>query len=127
MKKIFGALLFILSAVAIAAAVTFNWSNPTANTDGTVFNPATDQLNTRIYCDQDINAFVPESPNLPQLYLSFARAQGAATSTTEANDSGAVRCFGTVTSNDGWESMPSNLIRDTPSIPNPPVLSENAL
>ena len=41
----------VFPAVSLAEVKTFLWSNPTANTDGSLFDPAVDQAEVRIFCN----------------------------------------------------------------------------
>lgn len=107
------ALAVIIGGVALAGSKSFIWTNPTANVDGTPFDPATEQAETRIYCGEDVAAFVPEQPGTPQTLTPYTVTQGAIATTTKEFLAGEHTCFATVFSVYGYESEPSNVITFT--------------
>lgn len=114
-----------LVTVALAGTKYFAWTNPTQNTDGSVFNPATDQAETRIYCGISPTAFVAETPTSPQTETPKVVSPGNSESVSVEFLPGSYSCFATVVNVDGYESAPSNVTTFTiePKIPNPPVLN----
>lgn len=55
-KKWWLAMLLALGFAVIpagAGTISFTWTNATQNEDGTVFDPATEQMEVRIYCNGD--------------------------------------------------------------------------
>lgn len=111
-------LLTVIGGVALAGSKAFIWTNPTTNVDGSAFDPATEQQETRIYCGVDPAAFVPEKPGSPQTLTPKAVTQGNVSTTTQDFLAGDYSCFATVFSVYGYESDPSNVatFTVTPSI-----------
>jgi len=100
--------LGLVAGAAMATEKNFSWSNPTQNTDGSVFNPETDQAETRIYCGEDRLAFIPESPGRPQALSPTVVAPGTDQAATRDFMVGSYTCFATTFSVFGYESGPSN-------------------
>lgn len=117
-KKWFIGLLVAIGLVSVpvvmAGSKDFSWTNPTQNVDGSVFNPETDQLHTKIYCVKDGSEAVP-----------VMTIPGAQTSYTADLAPGDYECYGTVANMAGIESAASNTVTFTidPPIPLPPVLN----
>ena len=109
----------VLAGSAMAADRNFSWTNPTQNTDGTAFDPATEQHEARLYCDIDAAAFVPESPGVPQTLTPTAVAPGAATALVANLQVGNHTCYATVVSVYGYESALSGgaTFVVTPTVP----------
>lgn len=107
--------LISVPIMGTAGAKDFSWTNPVENTDGSVFNPAVDQREARLYCTD-----TSDGSQVPVIVVP-----GAATAHTENFPTGEYQCYATVVSNEGAESFPSNTITFTvdPLIPNPPVLN----
>lgn len=116
--------LGLVASFAYAEPKTFTWTNPISNIDGTIYDAATQQAGSRIYCNVDPVAFVPETPTAPQADTWVSVAQGADTQTTEDLSAGAYVCFATVIDINGNESDPSNTIsfEIVKPRPSPPVL-----
>ncbi len=107
------ALLASLGIIVGAYAETkdFTWSNPTFRTDGSAFDAATEQLETRLYCDGDAAIVIPNGPT------SYSGDFGIGSHT----------CYATAVDTDGQESDPSNDVTFDvlPARPNPPTLQVN--
>lgn len=105
--------LGLIAGLAMAAEKNFSWTNPTMNVDGSLFDAATEQQETRIYCSNDIqtdfNNFVPETPGNPQALTPTLVVPGAATAAVRDFTVGYYECFATVVSIYGYESDTSNL------------------
>lgn len=102
-------LLTVVGGVALAGSKSFIWTNPTANVDGSAFDSATEQAETRIYCGVDPASFVAEKPGAPQTLTPKAVTQGNVSTTTQDFLPGDYSCFATVVSVYGYESDPSNV------------------
>jgi len=118
LKKIrywFLAVLASLGIIVGAYAVPqgFTWTNPTTNTDGSIFDPATDLLETRFYCDGDVIPTFVEPGNVETAIGNFAPGDHS--------------CYATTVNLGGVESDPSNTSTFTVTWPkpNPPVLQTN--
>ena len=98
--------------MVMAGPIGFTWTNPTQNTDGTLFDAATEQAEIRIYCNGDA------TPTFVSL--------GAATALNEITSPGTYTCFATAVNVEGTESGPSNTVTKVvlSAPPNPPVLGE---
>lgn len=105
--------LGLVAGVAMATEKNFNWTNPTQNTDGSVFTPATDQAETRIYCGEDPALFVPERPGQAQTLSPTAVVLGDATTVSSDFIVGTYTCFATVVSVFGYESDASSTVTFT--------------
>ena len=107
--------LIAVPIIGMGGVKDFSWTNPTQNTDDSVFNPATDQRETRLYCTD-----TSDGSQVPVIVVP-----GAANAHTEGFPTGEYQCYGTVVSNEGAESFPSNTVTFTidPLIPKPPVLN----
>lgn len=118
------ALGLVAGGIAMAVPVGFSWTNPTQNTDGSAFDAATEQAETRLYCGVDPAGFVAERPGVPQTAATTAVITGAATSLTVDFMPGSYTCFATVLDVYGYESDPSNTVTKTVDRfpPSPPVL-----
>ena len=116
-KAWFVAMLILIGLITIpplySAPRDLSWTNPTERVDTTPFDAATEQLETRIYCDGDI------SPTLV--------VPGDATSATLDFSVGSHSCEASVVDTDNQESDRSNQVTFDilPARPNPPVLSVN--
>ena len=93
-----------------AGPISFTWTNPVQNTDGTPFDPATELAEIRLYCNGDLTpTFV--SP-------------GSANALDAITAPGTYVCYATAVNIEGTESAPSNtatkVVLSAP--PNPPVL-----
>ena len=54
MRTILATILLFFAGTAIADEVkTFTWTNATQHTDGTAYDPATQQAFTQVFCDGD--------------------------------------------------------------------------
>lgn len=99
-----------------AGSKDFSWTNPTQNTDGSVFDAATELKEIRIYCtNTDTNVLEP-----------MITSVGVATTYTAEFSSGNYSCYATAVSIEDAESFASNTVTFTidPLIPNPPVLTQ---
>lgn len=125
-------LLAAIGLVAVpmlaSALVTFSWTNPTLNEDGSVLDPS-QLVETRLYCDIDPAAFTPEDGSEGTASSHTADAVYAAPATTGDIDLSYGRhdCFATAVADyDGirMESMPSGVATKIvkPPRPNPPGL-----
>jgi hypothetical protein len=112
-KKWWLAVLLALGFAVIpagAGTISFTWTNATQNEDGTVFDPATEQMEVRIYCNGDTTpTFV--SP-------------GASAALDVITTPGTYTCVARTVNMEGTESADSNeatkvVLR---SAPLPPVL-----
>lgn len=125
-KKWWLALLIALGIIsgAIAVPVDFSWDNPTQYEDGTTYDPAVDQAETRLYCGVDPNTFVPGTDTNPQTLTPNTIVEGDATTGFVDLIPGTRLCFATVVDIHGMESMPSNVVtREVVRFkPEPPVL-----
>ena len=104
--------LGLLTALPVGAGdISFGWTNPTLNTDGTVFDPATELAEVRIYCN---GATTPTFTSL-----------GALESLSDTVPPGTYTCYATAYDTSGKESGPSNtvtkIVEKAP--PNPPILN----
>jgi len=107
--------LGLVTGYSLAAVVNVSWTNPTSNTDGSPFDPATEQAESRIYCGVDPVSFVPEKPadasgsarasSHTPTQVTLGAATGAGINLTVGNH----QCFATVLSVYGYESDPSNV------------------
>ncbi len=111
---IYGILVALGLVVAVpiqAGPIHIEWTNAITRTDGSVFDPATEQAEIRIYCNGDI------SPTFTSL--------GDANVLDEITAPGTYDCYGTTVDTDGVESMASNrvikIVEKAP--PNPPLLN----
>ena len=97
--------------VVVAGPIGFTWTNPTLNVDGTVYNPATDQLEIRIYCNGDTTP-------------TFVSSGVAEAFSTEVPP-GTYTCYATAVNVDNVESGPSNTVTKVVEMPapEPPVLN----
>ena len=128
----------LLVAVGVAsvpimatAAVSFSWSLPTSNTDGTLL-PVDQIVETRIYCDVDPAAFVPQVLSTAASHVADGVFAGPLESGDLELHFGRNDCFATVlaqyTDGDGntalMESDPSGVVTKivTPPKPNAPGL-----
>ena len=107
------ALLISLGLVAIpamAGPISFTWTNPTQNEDGTAFDAATELLEIRIYCNGD-----------PAPYFV---SPGAAVSLDVITTPGTYVCFARAVNLEGTESQNSGTVTKVvlSSPPNPPIL-----
>ena len=95
----------------VAGPIGFSWENPTRNIDGSVYNPVTDQLEIRIYCNGDT------SPTFV--------SQGDGTSFSADVPPGTYTCYATAVNIDNVESGPSNTVTKVVEMPapEPPVLN----
>jgi len=107
-------------AQAQAETVTFSWDNPTEYEDGRPYDAATEQAQTRIYCNLDATAFVPQTPSTSQPAIIYSRAQNDDTSTSESLFYDTYKCHATVITKLGWESRLSNSILFILGSPVPP-------
>ena len=103
------ALGLIVGGVALAQTKTFSWTNPTQNTDGSTFDAATEQAESRIYCGIDPAAFNSESPGSPQAETPTVVTPGAAQNAVKDFPPGDYSCFATVLSVFGYESDASKV------------------
>ncbi len=103
------ALGIVAAPIVLSAPQDFSWSNPTTRVDGSAFDPATEQAETRIYCDGDTT---------PTIVVP-----GDATTATGDFSFGSHTCYATVVDNFDQESDASNSVTFvvTPARPNPPV------
>ena len=105
------ALGLVVAMPTVAGPISFSWTNATTRTDGTVFDPATEQAEIRLYCNGDASPTFtsPGDANV----LDAIVAPGTYT------------CYATTVDTDGVESMASNtvvkVVEKAP--PNPPVLN----
>ncbi len=122
---ILAALGIVVGGLALAVPVDYSWTNPTQNTDGSVFDPATELAEIRIYCEVDPAGFVPETPTVSQSETPKAVSLGDATGYTIDHLPGTHSCFATAFDVYGYESSPSGVsvkvVERFP--PNPPDLS----
>ena len=105
------ALGLMVAIPAGAGPINFSWTNPTQNVDGTVFDPATELAEIRLYCNGDTTP----------TFISV----GPVTSFGSDVPPGTYTCYATAFSVYGQESGPSNtvvkVVERAP--PNPPVLN----
>lgn len=104
--------LGLLVSIPVGAGpISFSWTNPTQNVDGTTFDPATELAEIRIYCNGDT------TPTFVSL--------GALESLADNVPPGTYTCYATAVNNDGAESGPSNSVTKVVerAPPNPPVLN----
>lgn len=112
------------------AAVTFSWTLPTSNTDGTALDPA-QIVETRIYCDIDPAVFTPQTQTAPASHAADLAVPGPGTVGQLDLPFGRHDCFATVLAqytdaqeNTAFvESGPSNIATKivAPPQPAPPV------
>ena len=110
MLSILVALGLIVAIPTEAGPISFTWTNPVQNTDGTAFDAATELAEIRLYCNGDtVPTFV--SP-------------GSANALDAITAPGTYVCYATAVNIEGTESAPSNtatkVVLSAP--PNPPVL-----
>ena len=110
MKRLLLVLLF-LPMLAQAEIRTLGWTNPTANTDGSPFDAATELAETRVSC-------LESNATVPAVFVEL----GFATSIDIDFVPGRHECWATSVHVNGNESAPSNLIAftiDPPPLPTP--------
>jgi len=110
MLSILVALGLIVAIPTEAGPISFTWTNPVQNTDGTAFDAATELAEIRLYCNGDtVPTFVS---------LGSANALDAITAP------GTYVCYATAVNIEGTESAPSNTATKAvlSAPPNPPVL-----
>jgi len=110
MLSILVALGLIVAIPTQAGPISFSWTNPTQNEDGTLFDAPTEQLEIRLYCNGDtVPTFV--SP-------------GAAVALDVITAPGTYTCFATAVNLEGTESAPSGTVTKVVlnAPPNPPTL-----
>lgn len=126
------AIAMALGLVAVAtAAVTFTWTNPTLNVDGTALE-LSQIVETRLYCDLDPATFTPQTMDAPSSHPADLVVLGPATGGQLTLSFGRHDCFATTLASydDGqgtiarMESGPSNVATKVvaPPQPNPPGL-----
>lgn len=107
--------LGLITGSAMAGTKTFTWTNPTLNEDGSAYNAATEQLESRIYCGVDPAAFIPQKPAddvsgpVSSSHSPLITVPGDLQATSRDFIVGDYSCFATVVSVYGYESMPSNV------------------
>lgn len=104
--------LGLVAGLAMATEKNFSWTNPTQNTDGSVFDAATEQAESRIYCG-DVSAFVAESPGQPNPLTPLIVTPGDAQTATRDFAVGTYTCRATVVSTYGYESELSGSVTFT--------------
>ena len=102
----------VVAMPTVAGPISFGWTNATERTDGTVFDPATEQAEIRLYCNGDTDP----------TFVSLGDANALDVITAP----GIYDCYATTVDTDGVESITiSNrvikIVEKAP--PNPPVLN----
>lgn len=109
---LFVAFGLIVTVPLMAGPISFSWTNAVERTDGTVFDPATEQAEVRLYCNGATSpTFVsPGDANV----LDSVTAPGTYT------------CYATTVDVDGVESFASNSVTKVveKAPPKPPVLTD---
>jgi hypothetical protein len=116
----------ITAPIVMAVAKDFSWTNPTQRVDGTVYDPATEQAEIRIYCDIDFPAFNPQTAGASSSDVPVGVSPGASTTlTVDGLAFGNHECGATSVDIYGEESFMSGLVTFvvTPAKPEPPVLN----
>lgn len=121
-----------VAPMAVTAAVSFSWTLPTQNTDGSALS-VTQIVETRLYCDIDPVAFTPQTSTSPASHAADAVIPGPGTSAVHDLSFGRHACFATVLAEytDGAgttarvESAPSGVVEKivAPPQPSPPAFN----
>ena len=77
MKQLLVLLLLLPLSAAADGVKTFSWTNATQHTDGTVYDAATQQAFTHVYCNGDDIVPVISAPGAIEAYVSPVLAVGS--------------------------------------------------